>query len=207
MSTIGRWCTQHTHSVHDVQYSLFTSTHGPLNCVLVAQGVWVAASLCASKNPSSGRPCHPLAGLFHISSLPVHHSTLHYLDSADLLQEDPVHLEQLPQEPSPKTSASAIRSESNAEESISLLNYESAGNLRPNTPTGLRAQRSSRPEKLLQFRQFLEVLLETLDKLYDVQRELGEQNQQAPVMEVTRVIWTNSGTKLTRSEDGKNVTR
>ena len=79
---------------------------------------------------------HPLAGLFHISSLPVHHSTQQYLDSADLLQEDTVHHEQLPQEALPKTSASAIRAESNAKESLSLLNYESARNLRPNTPTG-----------------------------------------------------------------------
>ena len=55
-------------------------------CVLVAQelnGSVALYHLCASKkNPSSGQPCHPLAGLFHISSLPVYHSTQHYLDSA-----------------------------------------------------------------------------------------------------------------------------
>ena len=53
-------------------------------CALVAQGHdgRIVSSLCAKKNPSSGQPCHPLAGPFHISSLPVHHSTQHFLDSA-----------------------------------------------------------------------------------------------------------------------------
>ena len=37
---------------------------------------------CAHENSqSSGPPCHFLAGLFHIFSLPVHHNTKHHLDS------------------------------------------------------------------------------------------------------------------------------
>ena len=33
------------------------------------------------KKTSSGQPCHLLAGLFHIFSLPVYHNTKHHLDS------------------------------------------------------------------------------------------------------------------------------
>ena len=67
----------------------------------------------------------------HLFSLPVYHNTKHHLGQHDLLQEDTVHPEPLPQEPLPKTSGNAIRSECNAKESLSHLNYESAGNLRP----------------------------------------------------------------------------
>ena len=98
-------------------------------------------------------PCWSLPHLF--SSSPPQHATLP--GQRDFLQEDTVHPEPLPQESSPKTSANAIRSESNAKESLSHLNYESAGNLRPNTPTGYEPN-----ERLLQFRQFLEVLLKIL---------------------------------------------
>ena len=63
-------------------------------CVLVARalnGSVALYHLCAHENSrSSSQPGHPLAGLFHISSLPVYHST----------QEEPLL----------KTSANAIRS-------------------------------------------------------------------------------------------------
>ena len=74
----------HTHSVHDVQYSLLTSTN--MKCVLLwlklnGSDVRNVASLRAQKNPSSGQPCHPLAGLYHTFSFPVCHNRQHHLDS------------------------------------------------------------------------------------------------------------------------------
>ena len=38
--------------------------------------------MCPLENPSSGRPCHTHVGRSHTFSLPVHHSTQHYLDRA-----------------------------------------------------------------------------------------------------------------------------
>ena len=50
------------------------------------------------------------------------------------------------------------QSESNDKESLSDPNCDSGRNLRPNTPTGMSPS-LLRPERLRQFRQFLEVLL------------------------------------------------
>ena len=95
-------------------------------CVLVAQEL--NGSVAFSRSTMSS-PCWSLPHLLS-SSLPQHAALP---GQRDLLQEDTVHQEPLSQEPLLKTSANAIRSESNAKESVS--HYESAGNLRPNTPT------------------------------------------------------------------------
>ena len=83
-------------------------------------------------------PCWSLPHLLS-SSLPQHAALL---GQRDFLQEDTVHQEPLSQEPLPK----ATWSESNAKEPLSHLNYESGGNLRPNTPTQ-RRHYIRRPEK------------------------------------------------------------
>ena len=123
-------------------------------------------------------PCWSLPDL-RSSSLPQHAALP---GQRDLVQEDSVHQEPLPQEPPPKTSANAIRSDSNAEESLSHLAYESAGNLRPNTPTGYEPNELTTGE-IAQILTISGSFLEDINQLYDVQREFGEQDQQAPVME------------------------
>ena len=77
---------------------------------------------------------HPCWSLPHLltSHVPQHAAPP---GSRDLLQEDTVHPEQLPHEPPPKTSANAVGSESSAKKSLLHPNYETAGNLRINTPT------------------------------------------------------------------------
>ena len=86
---------------------------------------------------------HPCGSFQHLlTSSPTQHAALS--GPRDLLQDNTVHRqplpqeplqplpEQLPHEPSP---ANAIRSENNAKESLSDPEYESAGNLRINTRT------------------------------------------------------------------------
>ena len=41
---------------------------------------------------------------------------------------------------------------------------------------------------------------------YDVQREFGEQDQQAPIVEEVKEFWANWNAKLTRSRDDGYVT-
>ena len=100
--------------------------------------------------------------------------------------------EQLPHEP---LQANPIRSENNAEESLSDPEYESAGNMRINTPTGYEPKEFTTEEIATIPMMSPE---EDVYQLYDVQREFGEQDQQAPVFEEMKGIWTNSSTKLTR---------
>ena len=73
----------HTRSVRHEQYSLLTSTN--MKCVLVAQelnGPGLQRHQSAHEmSLSSGQPCHLLAGLHRIFSLPVHRNTKHHLDS------------------------------------------------------------------------------------------------------------------------------
>ena len=72
---------------------------------------------------------HPCWSLPHFLTS---HVPQHAARPRDLVQEDTVHPEPLPQEPLPKTSANAIRSESSAKGSLS---HPNCGNLRNNTPT------------------------------------------------------------------------
>ena len=78
----------------------------------------------------------------------------------------------------------------------SHINYESAGNVRRTLPQ-VMSPKCLRPRSL---RQFLEVLWKTFYQFFDVQREFGEQDQQAPESEEVK---SNPGTKLTRSPDAE----
>ena len=75
--------TEYIRGVHHEQYSLLTSTN--MKCVLVApelNGSGLQRHHCAhEKSLSSGQPCHLLAGLHLIFSLPVHQNMKHHLDS------------------------------------------------------------------------------------------------------------------------------
>ena len=124
------------HDVHTVCSQARTDTE----CVIVAQELETAQSHCiifvrlkeeSVIRSAMSHPCWSLPPLL-TSHVPQHAALL---GPRDLLQEDIVHPEQLPHEPLPKTSANAIRSESNAKESLSHPNYESAGGLRNKTPT------------------------------------------------------------------------
>ena len=96
-------------------------------CVLVAQELYGAVALyhlCAPK-----RIRHQVS---HVIPLLVS-------STSPLFQSTTARSSTWTARPSPRrhlnTSANAIRLERNAKESLSHLNYESAGNLRPNTPT------------------------------------------------------------------------
>ena len=123
-------------------------------------------------------PCWSLPHL--LSSSPPQHAALP--GQRDFLQEDTVHQEQLPKEPLPKTSANTMLSESNAKESLSFLNCESARNLRPNTPTGYEPRELTTGEFAI-IPTISGSSLGDIYQFYDVQRQFGEQDQQAPVME------------------------
>ena len=131
----------HTHSVHDV-HTAFSQARTDTECVIVAQELETAQSHCiitvrVEESVIRSAMSHPCWSLPHLLTSHVpRHAALP--GPRDLLQEDTVHPEQLPQEPLPKSSANAIGSESSAEESLLQPNYESAGNLRNNTPTNER---------------------------------------------------------------------
>ena len=144
---------------------------------------------------------HPCWSFPHLlTSSPLQHAALS--EPRDLLQDNTVHRQPLPQEPlqplpeqlpHEPLPTNAIRSENNAKESLSDREYESAGNLRINTPTGYES-------KVFTTEEIATIPMmspaEDIYQLYDVQREFGEQDQQAPVMEETRGFG-HSGTKLT----------
>ena len=79
--------------------------------------------------------------------------------------------EQLPREPLP---VNAIRSENNAKETLSDPDYESAGNLRINTPAGYEPKEFTTEE----IATIPMMPVGDINQLHDVQRELGEQDQQ-----------------------------
>ena len=116
---------------------------------------------------------HPCWSLPHLltSHVPQHAARP---GPRDVLQEDTVHPEPLLQEPLPKTSANAIRSENSAKESLSHPNCESAGNLRPNTPTGYE------PNELATVSRIEDYPGDPY-QLYDVQEKFGEEDHRAPI--------------------------
>ena len=91
-------------------------------------------------------------------------------------------------------SANAIRSENNAKESLSHLNYERSGNLRINTPTGCEPKEFTTEEVATIPMMRPE---EDICQLYDAQRDFGEKDQQAPVIEeMTRIGQTQVQSSL-----------
>ena len=154
----------HTRSVHHEQYSLLTSTN--MKCVLVAQelsGSGLQRHHCAhEKSVLSGQPCHLRAGLYLTFSLPVYHDTKHHLDSTTF----------------PKTTLYTVLLFQNLfSRQAALMNRshsESGGNPRNTSPAGCE------PKELATI---FGSSLEDIYQLYDVQREFGEQDQQAPIIE------------------------
>ena len=137
---------------------------------------------------------HPCWSLPHLltSHVPQHAARP---GPRDLLQEDTVHPEPLRQEPLPKTSANAVRSESNAKESLSNPNCESARNLRPSTPTGYEPNELTTGE-------IATIPTMSSGDIYRIWRTRSTSSSYGR----NEGIWTNSGTKLTRSGDGRNFT-
>ena len=131
----------HTHSVHNV-HTVYSQTHTNVN----AKSRWLSCVIFLRLQESIFRSAmsHPCWSFPHLlTSSPPQHAAIS--GPRDLLQDNTVHRqslppeplqplpEQLPHEPLP---ANDIRSENNAKESRSDSEYESAGNLRMNTPTG-----------------------------------------------------------------------
>ena len=105
---------------------------------------------------------------------------------------------------SPRQAANAIWSENNAEESLSDLENESARNLRINISTGYEPEKFTTEE--IATIPMMSPEEDTYQSNDDVQREFGEQDQQAPTCGRNERIWTNSGTRLARSRDDGYVT-
>ena len=114
---------------------------------------------------SSGPPCHLLAGLFHIFSLPVHLNTKLNLDSTNFS----------------KTTLYTLHLFHNQSSRQAALSNRSL--------TSITRVAKTRATPLPQVHEPNELAtisgssLEDIYQLYDVQRELGEQDQQAPIME------------------------
>ena len=106
----------------------------------------------------------------------------------DLLQDDTVHRAPLPE---------PIQSTSSDNEPLSHVNYESGRNPRNTSPTGYE------PKELATISGSS---LEDIYQLYDVQREFGEQDQQAPNIEKVKDFGQIGTQKLTRSRDSRDVT-
>ena len=122
---------------------------------------------------------HPCWSVPHLlTSSPSQHAALP--GPRDLLRDDTAHQQPLPQEllpPLPESTLSECnaRSESSAEKSLSHIYYESARNLRPNTPAGYE------PKELTTIPMMSPE--EDVYQLYDVQIDFGEQEKQAPLTE------------------------
>ena len=131
----------HTHSMHDVHTACLqvrTNVNACLWLMMVALYHFVRLKESIFRSAMS----HPCWSFPHLSSSPPQHSAQPAL--RDLLQDNTVHRQPLPQEPlqplleqlpNEPLSANAILSENNAKESLSDPEYERSGNLRINTPT------------------------------------------------------------------------
>ena len=157
----------HTRSVHHEHYNLLTSTDHICACGSRPSRLKheLQRHLCAhEKSLSSGQPCHFLAGLCHTFSLPVHHNTKHHLDSTTF-SKTTLYTEHLFRN---------LYSQQAVLKSRSRTSITSGGNPRNTSPTGyepkpLAAISGSSLEDICQF--------------YDVQREFGEEDQQASMIE------------------------
>ena len=134
--------------------------------MLVAQGSGLQRQHCAHENTSviwsaMSSPCWSLPHL--LTSSPAQHEAP--LGQHDLLQDDTVHRAPLPE---------PVQSISSAKEPLSHVNFESGGNPRNTSPTGCE------PKELATISASS---LEDIYQLHDAQREFGEQDQQAPVIE------------------------
>ena len=123
--------------------------------------------------------CHPVSHVISLLSLPHHLSSNPQHEAPpgqhDLLQDDTVNREHLPK---------TTWSKSNAKEPLSHVNYESGGNLRTNTPSGYDTKELATKELAIkELATSSGSSLGDIYQLYDVQRQFGEQDQQAPNIE------------------------
>ena len=135
----------HTHNLHDV-HTICSQARTDVNACLWLKTRWLSCIIFVRLKEYIFKSVmsHPCWSFPHlITSIPPQHAAL--LGPRDLLQDNTVHRQPLPQEPLqflpeqlPRelSPANAIQSENNAKESLSDPEYESAGNLRINTPTG-----------------------------------------------------------------------
>ena len=182
----------YTHSVHDVD-TVCSQARTNVNACLWLKLRWLSCIIFVRLKESIFRsavsqPCWSFPHF--LTSSPPQHAALS--GPRDLLQDNTVHRQPLPQEPLqplPKQLhhepllANAIQSENNVKESLSDLVYESAGNLRINTPRGYAPKKFTTEEIATIPMMSPE---EDIFQSNDVQKDFGEQDQQAPVMEETR---------------------
>ena len=133
----------HIHSVHDV-HTAYSQARTNLNACLWLKWWWLSCIIFVRLKESIFRSAmsHPCWSFPHLLTSSPPHAAVS--GPRDLLQDNTVHRQPLPQEPLQPLPeqlphepfpANAIRSENNAKESLSDPEYESAGNLRINTPT------------------------------------------------------------------------
>ena len=174
----------YTYSVHDVD-TVCSQARTNENACLWLKSRWLSCIIFVRLKQSIFRsaisqPCW---------SFPQHAALS---GPRDVLQDNTVHRQPLPQEPLQRLPeqlhhepllANAIRSEKNVKESLSDPVYDSAGNLRINTPRGYA------PKKFTTEEIATIPMMSPEEDIYqscDVQRDFGEQDQQAPVVEETR---------------------
>ena len=133
---------KHTHSVRDVQ-TVCSQARTNVTACLSLKSRWFIIFVRLKESIFRSAMSHPCWSFPHLLTSNPQHAALP--GPRDLLQDHTVHPQphpqeplqplpqQLPHEPLP---ANAIRSENNAKESLSDPEYQRAGNLRINTPTG-----------------------------------------------------------------------
>ena len=95
----------------------------------------------------------------------MHHNTKHHLDSTTFSKTTTVHRALFPE---------PLQSTSSPDEPLSHVNYVSGRNPRNTSPRGQDSK---------ELATISGSFLEDIHQLYDVQRELGEEDQQAPIIE------------------------
>ena len=145
----------HTHSVHDV-HTAYSQARTNVNACLWLKWWWLSCIIFVRLKESIFRSAmsHPCWSFPHLLTSSPPHAAVS--GPRDLLQDNTVHRQPLPQEPLQPLPeqlphepfpANAIRSENNAKESLSDPEYESAGNLRINTNLSLLVRLRLGPTK------------------------------------------------------------
>ena len=140
-------------------------------------------------NPSSGQPCHTHVGRSRTISLPVH-STQLFLDRATfskttLYTDNHFRKNLLSLFQNNFFNSFYQQAQSGRKTTLKNPEYESAGNLRLNTPTGYEPKEFT-TEEIATIPMTYMSPEEDIYQFFDVQRKFGEQDQQAPAMEETR---------------------
>ena len=181
----------HTHRVHDV-HTVCSQARTNVNAFL-----WLKVMMGELYHLCAPERIH--LQVSHVTPMLVVSTPSHFQSTTarsttgprDLLQDNTVHRQPLPQEPlqplpeqlpyEPRP-ANALRSGNDAKESLSRIDHESAGNLRNNTPTVYEPKELTTEE----IPTISGTSLEDTYQSHNVQRNFGEQDPQAPVTEETR---------------------